>query len=83
MFAVKKSRNRRLAFSPASAISFSAHVADAAAGRTIVVGTMMASARLAPPSDRLSTRPPMAHCRRVDQPPCFLPHALPPDVMGH
>src|SRR5271170_759414 len=48
MLAVKKSRNRRLACPPASAISFGTSIADAAAGRTISVGTMIASAWLDP-----------------------------------
>ena len=44
MLAVKKSRKRRLACSPASAINRGMSIADAAAGRTSVVGTMIASA---------------------------------------
>src|SRR5277367_5854073 len=59
MLAVKKSRNRKLAFSPASAIKCGTSIEDAAAGRTTAVGTMMASAWLA--SHPLSaTDPPIA-----------------------
>jgi len=54
MLAVKKSRNRRLACSPASAISFGTSIADASGGRTIAVGTMIASARPGPTGLSLS-----------------------------
>jgi hypothetical protein len=46
MLAVKKSRSRSDALLPASAISRGTSIADAAARRTIAVGTMIASAWL-------------------------------------
>jgi hypothetical protein len=46
MLALKKSRKRRLACSPASTISRGTSIADVAAGRRSVVGTMIASAWL-------------------------------------
>src|SRR5277367_6553385 len=55
MLAVKKSRKRKLALSPASAISRGTSIADATAGRRSVVGTMIASAWLG--SAGLSFRP--------------------------